>query len=380
MANETNSNDLSDIRTSAGIEPSQTGTQLPIRGEKRIIPSPVSPSDLNTAFEIEWLKTGQKIPVYKANTGRTSLVQEQDFHAVTALSPFVDYVIVRMKHRGIDASGNATQSLDGVYRFLINPSQMQVSRTTLDEQSMTRAGWQIGVWGEDSVQINLSGKTAGQYWSFGLTDAYQPYAESYRNLVQLQTVFENNGYWFEGEQLNEGPLAADFLRRRIKMHSDVELIVGNFIWFGMFDTLTISQSAEEPFLMTFNISFVAWKERFRSTSPYQNQLTTQIERGHSYGAWQSTSQTSQDGIPANSSQPMPLPPSIPQPALPLLPFPFASPPPPPPPPLPASTPIVSSAQQSAANNPTIAQTTDTMAQDYSPSPRISTFNSTVTGP
>lgn len=370
MANDTNANDISDVRTSAGVDPNVTSTQLPIRGEKRIIPTPIGPSDLSAAFSAEYFKSGQAPPTYAKGSDRTALVDSRDFNAVSALSPFVDYVIVRMLHRGTDATGGANSSLPAVYRFLINPSQMTVNRSTIDSQGMSRAGWQIGVWGEDSVQINLSGKTAGQYWAFGVTDRYQQYTESYRNLVQLQMVFENNGYWFEGEQLNEGPLAADFLRRRIKMHSDVELIVGNFIWSGMFDSLTVSQSADEPHLMSFNLSFVAWKERFRSGSPYHNQIQSNFQRGHAYGAWQSTGLPSLDGIPANSRQPIALPPSVLPPPAPTS---------APGTPLPASQHITSAAQQSSANSSTISQTTDPAYQDYSPSPSLSGFVKSVSG-
>lgn len=368
--NDSNSNDVSDVRQDAGTNPNVTAPQLPIRGEKRIIPTPVSPSDLSGAFQAEYFKSGLRPPTYKANTGRTSLVQTEDFNTVSAMSPFVDYVVIRLLHRGIDSTGNASAAPPAVYRFLINPSQMQVNRTTLDVQSMSRAGWQIGVWGEDAVQINLSGKSAGQYWAFGNTDQYQEYTESYRNLMQLQMVFENNGYWFEGEQLNEGPLASDFLRRRIKMHSDVELIVGNFIWSGMFDQLTISQNADEPFLMSFNLSFVAWKERFRSNSPYHNLIQSSLQRGHAFGAWQATGLPSLDGIPANSRQPLSLPPSV---TAPPTTTPTTGTP------LPASTPITSAAQQSALNNNTIAQTTSPAQQDFTPSPSVSSFSKSTTG-
>ena len=369
-SNDSNSFDISDVRQSAGTNPDVNGPQLPIRGEKRIIPTPISPSDLNIAFTAEYLKSGTKLPKYGSNTDRTQLVDEQDFNTVSAMSPFVDYVIVRLLHRGIDPNGNASAAPPAVYRFLINPSQMQVTRTVLDEQGMTRAGWQIGVWGEDSVQISLTGKTAGQYWSFGITDKYEQYTESYRNLMQLQMVFENNGYWFEGEQLNEGPLAADFLRRRIKMHSDVELIVGNFIWSGMFDTLTISQNAETPFLLDFTISFVAWKERFRSTSPYHNQIQSNFQRGHAFGAWLSTSTNGQDNIPANSRNPNPLPPNVIPPSA-LVPSSGV--------PVNTTPQITSAAQQSAENTPTVAQTTDTAFVDYTPSPAIGSFVKSTTG-
>jgi hypothetical protein len=118
----------------------------------------------------------------------------------------------------------------------------------------------------------------------GLTDEHQYYAQSYRNLLQLQQVFENNGYWFEGEEYNEGPMAADYLRRRIRMHQDLELWVGNFIWYGMFESMNISQKADNPFQIEFELTFTAWKERYRDSSGYWNNLTNNVQRGHSYSA------------------------------------------------------------------------------------------------
>jgi len=287
--------DVSDVRPDSGTSPNVSPTQLPIRGEKRIIPAPISPSDANSAFEDAYYKSG-KIPPnvkgYADASARQQLVEQSDFNVTAAMSPYVDYVVIRLYNRGLGGNGQPDGN-PAVYRFLINPSQVSINRTTLDGQAFARSGWQIGVWGEDSLQINLTGKTAGQYFSFGLTDKYQPYTESYRNLEQLQVVFENNGYWFEGEQAAEGPLAADFSRRIIKMHADVELIVGNFKWYGMFESLTLSQSAEEPFLMTFQISFIAWKERFRTGSPYPDLIHNDIKRGADYGSWQQSALASQ---------------------------------------------------------------------------------------
>jgi hypothetical protein len=300
-----NSNDISDVKAPSAIGSPKT---LPIRGEKRILPITVNPDSLSNTFEQEWSKSGLKSPQDKgyAPTGRTQLVQYDDFYVAAAMKPYVDYVTVRILNRGQDANGNPDPTTSASYRFLINPSQVQVSRSTLDAQAFARSGWQFGVWGEDSVSITLDGKTAGQYWAFGITDKYQPFSESYRNLEQLQVVFENNGYWFEGEQAaGEGPLATDFARRRIKMHQDVELTVGNFIWYGMFEQLEISQNADEPFLMSFNLQFIAWKERFRSSSPYGNQILNSTQRGNAYGAYSATQTT-----PSNVSPTTAIPPQL----------------------------------------------------------------------
>jgi hypothetical protein len=255
-----NQNDFSFRPPGTDTEPSPV--QLPTRGERRIVPTPISSGNV----------IANAIPA--------------DFDIRAALRPFTDFVVVKIPHRGVDVSGRPDPNLPAYYRFLINPANVTVSRRTLDSQSLTRAGWLFGVWGEDFIQISLSGKTAGQYFAKGLTDYFQEFTLSYRNLQQLMLVFDNNGYFFEGEKAGEGPLAADFTRRRIKMHQDVQLTVGNFIWYGMFETLTISQDAESPYLADFNLSFIAWKERFRSGSPYRNSGTNDIQRGHSYGAYE----------------------------------------------------------------------------------------------
>jgi len=303
-----NPNDISDVQTqAAGGNTSNSAKTLPIRGEKRILPVPINPSAMSDQFEQLYDQSGMDSPEDKgyANTGRTELVQYDDFYVHAALRPYVDYVTIRILNRGQSASGTPDSSTNATYRFLINPSEVQVSRSTLDAQAFARSGWQFGIWGEDSVQITLHGKTAGQYWAFGITDRYQQYSQSYRNLEQLQIVFENNGYWFEGEQANEGPLAANFARRRIKMHQDVELTVGNFVWYGMFEQLEISQNADAPFLADFNLTFIAWKERFRPTSPYNNQIKNDVQRGNAYSAYQKAidPQVLAQGLPASSRLP-----------------------------------------------------------------------------
>ena len=291
MAEQNNNvNNLSDVRPDSGVDGNVSPQQLPIRGEKRIISSPVAPADANLEFDLQYMASGLVPPDQKGYANpqqRSQLVDADDFNVHAALSPYTDYVLVRLYNRGLGGNGQPDGN-PAVYRFLINPAQVVVNRTTLDGQAFARSGWQIGVWGEDSLQINLTGKTAGQYFAFGTTDRYQPFTESYRNLEQLQVVFENNGYWFEGEEAAEGPLAADFARRIIKMHADVELIVGNFMWQGMFESLTISQNAETPFLMDFQISFIAWKERFRKGSPYKDTIHNDVKRGHDYGSWRTT--------------------------------------------------------------------------------------------
>ena len=171
-------------------------------------------------------------------------------------------------------------STNFIYRFLANPKSISIAHQTADTHSMTRAGWQFGVWGEDTIDLSITGVTAGQYFNTGLTDRWREYSVSYRNLLELVNIFENNGYYFEGEPLVPSVYDADFTRKRIKMHQDVELRVGNFIWKGMFTNMTIDESADTPFLIKFTLGFIAWKESYSSASPWISPKDSNKYRGH----------------------------------------------------------------------------------------------------
>jgi hypothetical protein len=202
------------------------------------------------------------------------LAQEADFFLTVNSPGKYEYLLFRLPGRG------ATPTTSAYYKFIINPSQISISKQTMDAQAYTKGGWQIGVMGEDFTQISMQGKTPGKYFSNGLTDLYSEYTLSYRNLTNLEMLFENNGFWFEGEQVQEGPLAPDYQRRRIKMHQDIELTVGEFVWTGMFDTFSVTQSADSPFTAEFSLSFFAWKERFRGNTPYLDSILNDVQKGH----------------------------------------------------------------------------------------------------
>lgn len=219
-----------------------------------------------------------------------------------------EYMAFRLPGRGLTVEDMPDPNKSAYFKFLINPSQVSVNKQTMDVQSLTKGGWQIGVQGEDFTTLTVQGKTPGRYFFNGLTDYYAEYSMSYRNLADLELLVENNGCWFEGEQVNEGPLAASSLRRRIKMHQDIELTAGEFVWTGMFENLTISEDAETPFLANFSFSFVAWKERFRKGTPYRNAILNQAPtRGHSAtvpGAIPTTGHLSNTAIPLAPAPPL----------------------------------------------------------------------------
>lgn len=257
---------------------------LPTRGEKHLLPTSVS-----------------QVTSSQQRTGTLGLSAQTVIQTAekiaAALEPLTDFITVRIQNRGTTSSGNPDPKQDAVYRFLINPAQVQINHTMLDAQAYARAGWQFGVWGEDFVRISLTGKTAGQYFALGITDTFAEYTESFRNLEMLIDTFENNGYWFEGEQAYGNTNAINFTRRPIKMHQDVILTCKEFIWYGMFESLEVSQDADAPFYATYTLSFIAWKERFRSDSPYYNEIQNATQRGNAYQVYANLATPSTTSLP-----------------------------------------------------------------------------------
>ena len=207
-----------------------------------------------------------------------------------------DYMLIRLPGRGKDGDTM-------VFKWTINPSSIQVNYQSIDSRAMVRSGWVFGLWGDDCVEISMSGQSAGYYYSNGLTDTLKEFSLSYRNLLMLQNIVENNGFWFEGEDsCGTGPLAASSARKRIKYHEDVQLVYNNFIWYGMFQSISIESDAGVPFFDRFSLSFVAWKERFRKSSPYLDSIHNNLQRGHVRNAWK------RYGTHQNSGTDQPVPP------------------------------------------------------------------------
>lgn len=305
-----NSNDISTpnvIRPQGAQD--MTLNLLPTRGEKRLIPSPITVTQAAQIISRGFSK-GQPVQV---NYPITVSTLQDDFNLSAALEPLTDFVVIYIQNRGTDGQGNPDSKSNAVFRFLINPATISIAHSTLEGESFARSGWLFGVWGEDMVRISLSGKTPGQYFILGTTDEFAEYTQSYRNLEQLQDVFENNGYWFEGEEVNNSNAfsggstmngsAANFTRRVIKMHQDVVLAVKEFLWFGMFETLEWSQDADNPFLADFTLSFIAWKEQFRPDSPYYNALPNNVQRGNAYSVFKNITNPTPLLVPSQQTGP-----------------------------------------------------------------------------
>jgi hypothetical protein len=197
-------------------------------------------------------------------------IEVEDFNLTNTKPQDMEYIMIRVPRRGKDGA-----PLD--FNFTVNPHSIHVNYTTVDAQSMVRSGWTFGVWGDNLVEINMECKTGAYYFEAGLNNSVKESTPAYRNLMFLMSLVCNNGSWFEGEGL--GYDHETFARMRTKSHEDVILVYNNFIWHGMFTSLTIAETADSPYFDTFSLSFLAWKERYRSSSPWINSQRG-LYRGH----------------------------------------------------------------------------------------------------
>lgn len=265
-------------------------SSLPGRADKRIVPVPVPTIDfLNPKVERDsgpwsWrnLFSTPKASYKATDTSVRDSSKVTDYFESFNKDTFTDYIVIRVKGRRYAAGSQGDKPL--VFKFLINPNTISISRNMIDAQSMTRAGWQVGVWGDDAIDIRLEGVTAGQYFTLGLTNNWAEHSYSYRNFMEFVSLYENNGYWFEGEDIDNSTLANDATRRRIRYHSDIEMRVGNFVWSGCFTDLEFTEDADKPFQLSFSASFMAWKERFLEASPWNDSIHNNTYRGHSFEA------------------------------------------------------------------------------------------------
>lgn len=268
----------------------------PMRGNKRIIPIPIDISSLAFEGRVGGGSTGPNL-LKRLTSGYKNLLSDEvvqdyrsakmtrqvdvsDFNQTQVINPGLlaqglsDFIYVKIKGRGVDGG-------DLLFRFLVNPNSIQASRQVVDGEAQTRAGIQTGIWG-DLLDISISGATAGTYFAGGLVDGHDEYSLSNRNLRSLLAVYENNGFWFEGEAQGDPVFPDDLSRKLIQLHGDVTLAFGNFLWMGAFTDLSLDETADNPYYSKFSINFMAWKERFRTDSPWRNSIESEQYYGHAY--------------------------------------------------------------------------------------------------
>jgi len=157
--------------------------------------------------------------------------------------------------------------------MLVNPSDMSVSASKINNYRYTRGGWSIEQHGDNLDKIQASGKTGAFITSFtGLTNALRESSAAFQNLYSLFIYYKNNGkVLLEGftPTLNAISETSSFggsqALNRIKAVGEVQIEFGPVIYTGSFDSLTITDDANLPFQQVYSFEFTVRKTEFSTT-------------------------------------------------------------------------------------------------------------------
>jgi len=137
------------------------------------------------------------------------------------------------------------------FTLLINPETWNVSKTQSHNESYTRKGWVVQLWGPNQDTISSTGRTAAMMNApVGLDNFNAEMSMGYHNFLSLMLVYRNNGYKFEDA------LAVNELTRVVKMVYGVEIEYDNQILMGHFNNFTLDEDAEHPYVFNYNFEFI----------------------------------------------------------------------------------------------------------------------------
>lgn len=180
------------------------------------------------------------------NVTPESLRQEEDSALTGAADP-----ILPMKIAIADAKGKRLE-----FTMLINPNNLNHGKTSSANPLYTRKGWVTQLWGPNQDVLTATGKTAAfMRASVGVTNFYRKESFAYLNFMSLVTAFKNNGYRiFDFTDAREVTRIAN--SRVIDLIHGVEIFYDNNTYMGHFNTFTLDEDADNPFIFNYNFEFI----------------------------------------------------------------------------------------------------------------------------
>lgn len=141
----------------------------------------------------------------------------------------------------------------------INPSQFSIAYNhVISDGNRSRTGFIIEHWGLQQPVITASGQIGGTYvhnrngGRGGLTRYFQKDSASYQYFMNLFRIYKNNAYIYNTHDL-------------ISMMGSVKIFYDDAIYTGSFDSLSISETEDKPFDLSYNFQFtVRFEERLTS--------------------------------------------------------------------------------------------------------------------
>jgi len=147
-----------------------------------------------------------------------------------------------------------------VLTLLAAPTTISKSMEPTVETAKGRRGPIVSQWLERPMVLQASGRTLAQMivtqsGGGGLTSGFRTYSDSYNNLLNLFAVYKNNGLLFTqaGAQGTSSTGVAVY-------PVAVQIRYGGSRYIGSFDSFSIKESAETPFLLNYDFTFTVRAE------------------------------------------------------------------------------------------------------------------------
>ena len=149
-------------------------------------------------------------------------------------------------------NGDGGETLERIsFTMLISPDSWNHGKTQSSQSSYTRNGWVPQLWGPNQDTISSSGKTAAFMTpSTGMDYVNGQLSFGYLNFVALISAYRNNGYVFQDF------LSVNDLTRAIKTVHGIQILYDNQILCGHFNSFTIDELEETPFVQNYNFEFI----------------------------------------------------------------------------------------------------------------------------
>lgn len=146
-------------------------------------------------------------------------------------------------------------------KLLVNPNTLKFSYEHTTEYNSTRLGIKPSVWIPKPIKISASGVSAG-FYSFeksegqikgGITHVSRISSVGYKSLLSLQMLYKSNGMIYNPKQDQ-----SDSYGVALQVASVCMAYAGTK-YFGSFDSLSLSESAEKPHLIEYTFDFTVRK-------------------------------------------------------------------------------------------------------------------------
>ena len=135
--------------------------------------------------------------------------------------------------------------------LLINPENMNHGKTNSAQSIYTRGGWIPQLWGPNQDLITATGRSAVFMVSGeGASELLKKYSFAYLNFIALMGAYKNNGYRFNDQTNPRGRTRVAELIQGVEIYYDGQIFMGHF------NNFTLDDTAEAPFIFSYNFEFV----------------------------------------------------------------------------------------------------------------------------